>query len=155
MLLPVSRAGSNVKAPFSFLRKFHCLPSTFPPLLVAMPTLEIHPFLTIKIFRNPPSNQVCILFFKLEVRYCGLKFSMCLPPNSSVMVHSKTSHLKVLKFLREKNQTGQFFLGFPIVGLKKSCHKLTLWVSKPIRKNTKPMKKESAQSDIKPKTTRK
>ena len=112
MLLPVSRAGSNVKAPFSFLRKFHCLPSTFPPLLVAMPTLEIHPFLTIKIFRNPPSNQVCILFFKLEVRYCGLKFSMCLPPNSSVMVHYETSHLKVLKFLREKNQTDQFFLVF-------------------------------------------
>ena len=43
---------------------------------------------------------------------------------------------------------------------RKSLHKVKLWVSKPIRKKTKPMKQESAQSDIPvkrkiPKTIRK
>ena len=80
------------------------------------------------------------------------EFFSCLPPKSFVMVHYKTSHLKVLEFLRRKKpptNRPNYFFDFPIIGPKKNCRKLYIWVSNPIRRKIQEQwKKELAQSNI-------
>ena len=64
-----------------------------------------------------------------------------LPPNPFVMVHYKTSHMKVLKFLRKKTPNRpNFFLDFPIIGPKNVGVNLNYGYLNLSEKNTKPIK---------------
>ena len=65
------------------------------------------------------SNIECCPIQEGGVKIDQSDFFSCLPPKSFVMVHYKTSNLKVLEILQKKNPNRpNYFFDFPIIGSK-------------------------------------